>query len=212
MATYYSNITLRGPSHRDIISILNHAGQVAYVAPAVKRCTVIFHHDLGAQERLAAELSARFRCPAMLVMAFRESILLYDLYSKGDHADAYVSSPHEGLELDGPAPEGDAAALCAAFSVQMDHLVRRVERILRTPTRAGGEFALAVNRHGELLRALGLPLLAAGAGFAGIELGELPEAADFHLTELVRTGARSAAPDRTPSRSGASPTAPPPPR
>jgi hypothetical protein len=192
MATYYANITLRGPAQREVVSILNHAGHVAYVSPTLKRCTVIFHQDLGAQERLAAELSAHIHCPAVLVMAFGESILLYELYTSGDRADAYVSSPHEGLELDGPAPEGDATKLCTAFDVEMDHLIRRVERIHRTPTRPTGEFALAVNRHGELLRALGLPLFAAGASFAAIELGELPEGADFDPAKVSRTGTPTA--------------------
>jgi hypothetical protein len=192
MPAHYSNITLRGPAQKDVVAALNRAGHTAYVGPTVKRCTVVFHQDLGAQERLAAELSSHLRCPALLVMGFGESILLYELYTHGERSDAYVSVPHDGLELDGPAPEGDAAKLCAAFDVEMDHLVRRVERILRTPTRPTGEFALAVNRHGELLRALGLPLFAAGAGFSGIELGELPEGADFDPAKLVRTGARTA--------------------
>jgi hypothetical protein len=190
MAAHYANITLRGPAHKGIAAKLAQAGHIAYVAPTAKRCTVLFHQDLGAQERLAAELSAHFRCPALLVMAFGDTILLYELYTNGDRADAYVSSPHDGLELDGPAPEGDATKLCAAFDVEMDHLIRRVERILHTPTRPTGEFALAINRHGELLRALGLPLFAAGSSFAGIELGELPHGADFDPSKLIRTGAR----------------------
>ena len=48
-------------------------------------------------------------------------------------------------------------------------------------------FALAVNRHGELARALGLPVFAAGAGFAGIEVGELPEGPGFDASALRRT-------------------------
>lgn len=189
MAGYYANITLHGPTQREVAAFLAAAGHPAYVAPAMKRNTVVFHEDLGAQERLAAALSAHFHCPALLVMAYGESILLYELYAKGTRADAYVSTPHEGLELDGPTPEGDPTALSAAFGVEMDHLVRRVERILRTPTKPNGEYALALNRHGELARALGLPLFAVGAGYAGIEVGELPEGEGFDPGQLVKTGA-----------------------
>jgi hypothetical protein len=186
MAGYYANITLVGPSAEHVFQYLRASGDVAYVAQA-KGATVVFHADLGAQERLAAALSAHFRCPALVVMAYGESILLYELYENGAETDAYVSSPHEGLELDGPAQEGDATRLCAAFRIEMDHKVRRVERVLRTPTTPNGEFALAVNRHGELARALGLPVFAAGAGFAGIEVGELPEGPGFDASALRRT-------------------------
>jgi hypothetical protein len=188
--SYYANITLQGPSPVDVVAFLNRGGHVAYVAPGPKSGAVVFHEDFGGQEPLAAALSAEFQCAAFLVMVFGESVLLYQLYVNGDHADAYVSSPHEGLELDGPAPEGNAAALCAAFGVEMPHLVRRVERILTTPTRPTGEYAYAVNRHGELARALGLPLVAAGAGYSSIELGELPDAPEFDPTKLQRAGAK----------------------
>ena len=188
MSGYYANITLHGPAQREVCAFLTASGHVAYVAPTVKQNTVVFHEDLGAQERLAASLSAHFHCPALLVMAYGEAVLLYELWANGGRADAYVSTPHEGLELDGPTPEGDAAVLCGAFGVEMDHLVRRVERILRTPTKPNGEYAYAANRHGELARALGLPLFAAGAGFGGIEVGELPQGEGFEPSKLLRTG------------------------
>ena len=188
MTGYYANITLYGPSQDDVVKFLNGHGDIAYVAP-FKSGAVVFHQDLGAQERLAIALSRHFRCPALVVMTFGESILLYELYQGGEETDAYVSTPHEGLELDGPAQEGNPPVLCAAFGIDMDHKVRRVERVLRTPTRPNAEFALASNRHGELARALGLPLFAVGAGFAGIEIGELPQAADFDPSSLRRTGA-----------------------
>jgi hypothetical protein len=187
MSGYYSNITLHGPSQDAVVEFLNANGDLAYVAP-VKGGAVVFHQDLGAQERLAAALSKHFRCPALVVMTFGESILLYELYESGQETDAYVSTPHEGLELDGPAQEGNPAVLCAAFGISMDHKVRRVERILRTPTRPNAEFSMAVNRHGELARALGLPLVAVGTGFAAIEIGELPQAPDFDPSTLRRTG------------------------
>jgi hypothetical protein len=187
MAGYYANITLAGPSAEQVFEHLRAAGGVAYVAGA-GGATVVFHEDLGAQERLAAALSAHFRCPALVVMAYGESILLYELYESGTETDAYVSSPHEGLELDGPAQEGDAARLSAAFGIEMDHKVRRVERVLRTPTKPNGEFALAVNRHGELAKALGLPLFAAGTGYGAIELGELPEGPGFDPSAMRKTG------------------------
>jgi hypothetical protein len=69
----------------------------------------------------------------------------------------------------------------------MEHRTDSVRRILDRPTRPDSDYAYAVNRHGELLRALGLPLFAAGSGFMAIEAGELPHAQGFDPSTLVRT-------------------------
>jgi hypothetical protein len=150
---------------------------------------VVFHEDLGGQEILASELSAHFSCPALLIMGYGQAILLYHLYESGKQTDGYVSTPHEGLELDGPAPEGDAAKLCAAFDA--DRSERRVQTILSKPAKEGQPYAYAINRHGDLLGALKLPTFAAGAGFAQIELGEMPAGQDFDPTALIRTPAKT---------------------
>ena len=183
---FYANITLLGPAQADVLAYLNARHQGAFVSATVKGATVVFHEDFAAQEGLAAGLSADFRCPALLAMVFGGTVLLYHLYRDGAQVDAYVSSPHEGLELDEPAPEGDAETLCRAFDAERRRA--SVERVLRRPTKPNTDYALAVNRHGELLRALGLPLFAAGAGFALIESGELPAGPGFDLGSLVRTG------------------------
>lgn len=185
MSRFYANITLHGPSQADVVAYLKAQHVVAYVAPTVKASTVVFHEDLGGQEDIASALSRHFACPALLVMDYGGKVLLYHLYAGGEQVDAYVSSPHDELDLGGAAPEGDAAALAGAF--EMDHRVASVDRVLRRPTHETKGYALAVNRHGELARALGLPLIAAGAGFQMIELGELPDAPGFDPSQLIRT-------------------------
>lgn len=189
MSAFYANITLQEPDTADVVELLRQQGVWAYVSPGPKRTTVIFPEELAAQENLAAMLSQRLSCPALVVMSYGEAILLYQLYVNGDRTDAYVSSPHEDLEL-GPddAPQGDAAALCGAFG--REKVISSVERILRRPTDPANASTLAINRHGELARALGLPLFAAGASFQSIELGELPEGPGFNPADLIRTGRR----------------------
>ena len=118
-------------------------------------------------------------------MTFNETVLLYQLYVNGGLADTYVSSPHDELDLGDAAGDGDAEILCQAFEI--DHATARVERVLRRPTHPTKGYALAVNRHGELARALGLPLFAAGAGFADVELGELPAGQGFDPAHLMKT-------------------------
>ncbi len=186
MSGFYANITVQGPAQRDVVAYLNDQRSVAYVAGTVKAATVVFHQDFAAQEDLAAGLSAHFRCPALLAVVFGGTVLLYHLYAGGEQVDAYVSYPHDGLELDGPAPEGNAEMLCTAFG--MEGRAAGVERVLRRPAKPDTDYALAVNRHGELLRVLRLPLFAAGAGFASIEAGELPAGPGFEPGGLVRTG------------------------
>jgi hypothetical protein len=186
MTDFYANVILLGPSTNRVVGYLRNKGSVGYLTPGGAGTTVIFHEDLAGQEDVATGLSSAFACPAMLGMVFGRSVLLYHLYIAGKQADAYVSSPHEGLDLDGPAPAGSAAVLCAAFGVE--GRIAAVERVLRKVTKPGTDYAYAVNRHGELLRALKLPLFAAGSGFAGIDAGELPAGPGFDAASLVRTG------------------------
>ena len=187
MGKFYANITLQGPPQADVVAHLKERVEAAYVSPGVKGSVVVYHGDMGVQEDLAASLSGRFQCPALLVMNYGDAVLLYQLYVNGEQADAYVSSPHEELDTGGePVPEGNAEVLCEAFGVE--HRSASVERVLRRPTDPVKGYALAVNRHGELARALGLPLFTAGVGFRDIEVGELPAGPDFDPGRLVRTG------------------------
>lgn len=189
MSRFYANLTVQGPEQADVATYLTAAARVAYVSPTIKACTVIYHEDLGEQEDLTAAVSRHFHCPALLVMAYNDTILLYQLYADGERTDSYVSSPHEELDLGGEAaPEGNAEVLCSAFG--MEHATARVERVLRRPTHPTKGYALAVNRHGELARALGLPLFAAGAGYSAIEIGELPAGQGFHPSDLVKIAGR----------------------
>ena len=80
LSRFYANLTTQGPGQADVVAYLNAAGRVAYVSPTLKGCTVIYHEDLSAQEELAAALSRHFRCPALLMMAYNDTILLYHLY------------------------------------------------------------------------------------------------------------------------------------
>ena len=47
MPGYYANITLHGPSQQEVVAFLTTSGESAYVAPAVKGNTVVFHEDVG---------------------------------------------------------------------------------------------------------------------------------------------------------------------
>ena len=189
MSKFYANITLDGPPQADVASYLNSRGVHAYVSPTLKTATVVYGEDLSAQEDLASSLSGRFHCPALLVMNYGDTVLLYQLYVSGEQVDAYVSSPHDELDTGGePAPEGKPDVLSTTFG--MERRTASIERVLRRPTHPTKGYALAVNRHGELARALGLPQFAVGTGYRDIEVGELPHGPGFDPAELVKTGDR----------------------
>ena len=186
MSSFYANITTRGPAAAELAAYLRQTGQIAYVSPAGGDAAVIFHSDLGGQEALAGDVSRQFNCPALLVMAASPTTLLYQLYRDGEQIDSYVSSPHDELDLgDSATPAGDADILCEAF--ELERAARGVRRVLDRPTDETRGYALAVNRHGELARALRLPLFAAGAGFDSIEIGELPAGNGFDPGSILKT-------------------------
>lgn len=185
----YANIVLKAADQAQVVRTLNELGAVAYVAPTQRGATAVFHEDLSGQEHLAAALSARLNCTALLAMTLGTMVLLYQLYVNGDLIDTYVSEPHDELELDSLTEvAGDAAKLCSAFDA--DRKLRSVDRILRKEATPTNDYSYAINRHGELLRALDLPLCAAGASFSGIETGEAvhPEGPTAVLAQCVRTG------------------------
>ena len=182
----YANITLHGPARDDVVAALKAIGAVTYVSNAVRSSAVVFHEDLAGQEHLAAELSQRLACAALVVMTYGQRVLLYQLYESGNLTDQYVSEHVEELLGATDAPGGDPERLCDAFGKPA--AVRRVTTILSRPAKDGQPFEYAANRHGELCQALGLPLFAVQASYAAIEHGELPAGPGFEASQLVRTG------------------------
>ena len=178
----YANITLYGPSQDDIVAHLKSRGVVAYVSNTVRNATVVFHEDLASQEPLAADLSEKFACPAIIVMTYGQRVLLYQLYLAGVTADSYVSEHVEELLGSHEPPPGDAEKLCDAFDKPA--AVRRITTALSKPAKDGQPYAYAANRHGDLFTALGLPLFAVNSSFAAIEHGELPAGQGFDATAL----------------------------
>ena len=183
----YANITLAGPTQGEIVAHLKWRGVAAYVSNTVRGgATVVFHEDLASQEPLAADLSEKFSCPAIVVMTYGQCVLLYQLYTNGVMTDSYVSEHVEELLGAHDAPPGDAEKLCDAFGKPA--AVRRVTTILSKPAKDGQPYGYAANRHGDLFAALKLPLFAVGASFAAIEHGELPAGEGFDSSELAKTG------------------------
>lgn len=185
MGNFYTNYTLRGPSQKSVAQVL--AGRNAIVTPVQDNCVVVFDEESDEQNgeviaELASQLSGQLRCPLLAVLNHDDDILWYRLYLNGELVDEYDSTP--GYFEGGSAadPEGgDAKKLCAAFESKAIH---EVEKILRKPA-IGGDYTFAVERHEELIGALGIPSFAIG-GFQQINGGEFPET--LEEDGCIRTG------------------------
>lgn len=187
MGNFYTNYTLRGPSQEAVAAAL--AGRSAIVTPEQDGCVVVCDEKSDEQDQeiiteLAGQLSSEFGCPVLAVLNHDDDILWYQLFLKGKLADEYDSTPgYFDESADMPTPSGgDAEKLCAAFGASD---VEEVEGILRRPQAAEDGYVFAIERHTDLVEALGIPAFAVGAGYEYISSGELPEGMDED--DLVRT-------------------------
>lgn len=177
MGNFYTNYTLRGPSQQTIVAAL--AGRSAIVTPAQDGCVVVFDEESEDQDTevitlMASRLSRALRCPVLAVLNHDDDVFWYQLHLSGELADEYDSSPgyfDPAAEPSAPAG-GDAQKLCSAFGASA---VAEVERILRKSSFDEDGYAFAVERHEDLVRALGIPSFGVGSGFGYVSEGELPE-------------------------------------
>lgn len=190
MGNFYVNYTLRGPDQSAVASVL--AGRSAIVTPALDDCVVVFDEESDEQNQeiiteLASHLSGKLRCPLLAVLNHDDGILWYQLYLNGELVDGYDSAPgyfdteDEEAALRG-SEGGDAKKLCAAFETDA---VAEVERILRKPSAEDGGYVFAVERHDDLVGALGIPSYGNGFSFRSFSDDDLPE--DLEERDLVRT-------------------------
>ena len=173
MGAFYGNITLKGPSQREIAQALQ--GRRAVVAPSFGAYTVAFDsicddQDTDAIQALTARISGEMLCTALAVIVHDDDVLWYSLYRDGELADCYNSRPNYfDSESDGPAagPKGGIASqLSSIFGVDKEE---EVETVLRK------EYVFETERHKDLVKLLALPTIAVGHALASFERGEHPE-------------------------------------
>ncbi len=177
MGNFYTNYTLRGPSQTAVAAALQ--GRQAVVTPMERGCVVAFDEASDSQDsaviaELAAKLSDSLRCPVLAVLNHDDDILWWQLYEAGKLTDEYDSSPgYFNPEAEPSAPAGgNAERLCAVFGASDPGAV---EGILRKSSYDEGGYAFAVERHADLMRALGLPKFGVGTAYASFDNGEFPE-------------------------------------
>jgi hypothetical protein len=187
MGSFYTNITLRGPSQEQIVETLTQLRKRAYVSPTINGFTVICEQRCDTQEisilhSLATSLSARFKCPTLAILNHDDDVLWYGLYNQGRAVDEYDSTPGY-FEGRSSRPEGgDANKLCELMGGRN---TAKVKSILRKSSGGLRGYLFAAQRHEDLMRALGMPTFSVGLGYEYIERGELPP--DLSRDTLKRT-------------------------
>lgn len=180
MGNFYTNYTLRGPSQQVIAAALT--GRSAIVTRAQDDCVVVFDEESEEQSQevisgLASRLSRELLCPVLAVLNHDDDVFWYQLYVNGELADDYDSSPgYFDPSANSSEPVGgDAQKLCDAFGSSN---VAEVENTLRKSSFVDGGYTFAVERHGDLVRALGIPSFCVGAGYCYVTDGDVPEGLD----------------------------------
>ncbi len=177
MGNFYVNYTLRGPSQDAVAMAL--AGRNAMASPAYNGIVVAFDEDSDRQDlesiaQLASTLSGALACPVLAVVNHDDDILWCQLHANGTLVDEYDSSPgyfDPSAEPSAPAG-GDAVRLSAAFGTTDSGFL---DQILRKSSYDDDGYLFAIDRHRDLVRALGLPEVALGASFSSLVAGEYPE-------------------------------------
>jgi hypothetical protein len=187
MGNFYVNYTLRGVTQDAVADAL--AGRACVVTPPANGTVVVFDEESDNQDQavissLASDLSRKLRCPVLAVLNHDDDILWYQLYVDGKLRDEYDSSPgyfDPSAEQSAPAG-GDAAKLCSAFgSANPDE----AESVLRKSAFDDDGYAFAIERHGDLVSALGISAFAVGTAYASFENDELPEG--LSSEDVIRT-------------------------
>jgi hypothetical protein len=177
MGNFYANYTIRGPSQDAVAAVL--AGRHAIISPRRNGCVVAFDEDSDRQDpetiaQVASRLSAELACPVLAVVNHDDDIFWYQLYASGTLVDEYNSSPGYFDPSAAPsAPEGgNASRLAVTFGATASDFVQEV---LRRSSYEEGGYTFAIDRHKDLVCALGLPEFAVGVSYESLVGGEYPD-------------------------------------
>src|SRR5918996_1066299 len=171
MGSFYVNYTVRSADQAAVVKALK--GRSAYVTPVKDGALVATDEEAETQEIDAVRevgklLSTSLKTQVLAVLNHDDDMLWYGLFDQGRLTDEYSSAPDYFEGGDDPPAGGDARKLCAAFGRAGSE--KALESILKK-----SDYVLAMERHLDLVQALGLPAFAVGCGFSYLEEGELPE-------------------------------------
>lgn len=177
MGSFYTNVTLRTADRGRVRTDLVARGLAAYVSRPENGALVVFERSAEEQDPaildgIAAALSKRIGCAALAVMNHDDSVLLYSLFENGRRIDAYNSAPDYFDETEGGERGGDAESIARAFGVP--DRAQQLAAILGAGADEDEGFVFEMDRHQQIVEALGLPSCAVATGYNYLEAGEYP--------------------------------------
>ena len=172
MGNFYANYTIRGASRQAVADAF--AGRVALITPEDQQCIVVYDEASDMMnsviEKLGAKLAGDLSCIVLGVSNHDDDILIYQLFQDGEKTDEYNSCPDyfdDGAEAPAGPSGGQAEILCRACA---SDAISDVAEIL-----GGAQYVFALERHQDLVKALGISDHAVGFGHRYVSAGELPE-------------------------------------
>jgi hypothetical protein len=162
------------------VAYLKEMGRNAAVSPTISEITVVMDADCESQDTnvlatLTADLSRRFSAAALSFLNHDDEVLLYELFQNGESAEKYNSVDTR--------PADDAGRRLAEIFGKTGSTAE-IGKILYKA------YLFEVDRHSDLVKALGLSPLAVGIGFNYLKemtQDELPEIRLFRWTESKKT-------------------------
>lgn len=189
MGNFYTNFSIRSTDQAGIARLLQDAGRSAFVLPAQGDFVIVCESETDMQDDIAivelgSALSDVTHVPVIGVLNHDDDVLCYWLFEGGVLTEQYNSDPdyfgedEDGLSTEGLTSSGDR--LCATLGHPEAH-----STVAGVLTSDG--YTFAIERHRDLIMAVGLPPASAGAGFNYIDNGEIPpELAD--QKGIIRVG------------------------
>lgn len=188
MGNFYVSLTVRSTAREEIGNLL--AGRNAYISPVSDGIVVVYDKEADTQdwpliETLGKLLSDRLATAVLATLNHDDDILAYGLYERGMETDSYNSTPDYFEETSSPRGPtgGNATVLCQAFDA-MD--IDAVQAVLSKPgVEADDGYVFALDRHSDLMRALGYTQEFFFCGYRYLEAGEFP--ANMKKDDFVET-------------------------
>jgi len=125
---------------------------------------------------LAARLSAAGGSALLAEVSENDETLRMRLFEHGEPIDEYQTAPGYATGEELPPSGGDALRFCRLFGIDDETIIADIDLLLRPPHYDDlYGFAVASDRHEEIVELLGLPLSSVGVGYNDLLRGKLPE-------------------------------------
>ena len=174
MGNFYCNFTTHGPTHEEVIRVLNERGRTAFVSPTVDKNTIVYERssnrlDEAEIDAVGGLLSAGLGCAVLAVAIADDSELWAGLYKGGNRTTGYYSR----------GPRLGAAVICRAFG----HPWRTplLWSLFHIPFVLFETF-----RHHGIAKVLGIPTWCVASGYKYISNKEFPPG--LSEDNLLQTG------------------------